>query len=79
MDQIVKICHEDADKRITEKTTPGFSLDSDSEDEPEGVDIDLSGLDEKSSAINALGIIGMNSPVLFSGRMQEFLSALEKN
>lgn len=79
MDQIVKICLEDANQKITEAPKKNFSLDSDSEGDVAGMDIDLSGLDEKSSAINALGIIGMNCPILCWGRMKEFLGALEKN
>jgi hypothetical protein len=44
-----------------------------------GVDIDISHVDEKASAINALGIISMHAPILCFGRMQEILAALERN
>ena len=57
----------------------GFSLDSDSEQgELIGMDIDVATLDEKASAVNALGIIGQHSPKLCQSKMKDMLEALEK-
>jgi len=60
---------------------PGeFSLDTDSEegDDVIGVNIDINQLDEKASAVNALGVICLNAPKLCQNRMKDILEALEK-
>jgi hypothetical protein len=44
-----------------------------------GVNIDIGQVDERASAINALGIIAIHAPLLCHGRMQEIMAALEKN
>jgi len=62
-----------------QKKAGDFSLDTDSEDENDlGINVDYSQIDEKSSAVNALGVICMNSPKLCQGRMKEILEAQEK-
>ena len=62
MTEIIKTCmQEDQMKETYEEKEKGqgFSLDSDSEQgELIGMDIDVATLDEKASAVNALGIIG---------------------
>lgn len=61
------------------KNAGGFSLDSDSEegDDVIGVNVDINQLDEKASAVNALGVICMNAPKLCQGRMKDILEAQE--
>jgi hypothetical protein len=44
-----------------------------------GIDVDVNTLDEKASAVNALGIIGCHAPVLCQTRFKEILEALENN
>lgn len=44
-----------------------------------GVNIDIGHVDEKASAINALGILAMHAPHLCFARMPEILAALEKH
>jgi len=44
----------------------------------EDINVDLNHVDEKASAINAIGIIGMNSPGLCAPRMKEILDTLEE-
>ena len=80
MDEILKICSEEIQQKTTEAPKQGFSLDSDSEGgDVLGVNIDIGHVDEKASAINALGILAMHAPLLCFSRMQEILAALEKN
>ena len=81
MDEILKICSEEINQ-TTASSTPkqGFSLDSDSEDADElGVNIDIGQVDERASAINALGIINIHAPLLCHTRMQEIMAALDGN
>ena len=84
MTEIIATCvKEDEMKETFEKKKeegPGFSLDSDSAGEGEliGLDVDVATLDEKASAVNALGIIACHSPKLCQSRFQEILDALEK-
>lgn len=42
-----------------------------------GIDVDVATLDEKASAVNALGIICCHAPKLCQGRIKEILEALE--
>ena len=84
--EIIATCvKEDEMKESYEKKNEGaggqgFSLDSDSAGEGEliGLDIDVATLDEKASAVNALGIIACHSPKLCQTRFKEILDALEK-
>lgn len=39
--------------------------------------LDLANLDEKSSAINALGVMGMHVPNLMAGKLKEVMDGLE--
>ena len=83
MTEIIKTCmQEDQMKETYDTKTPkdqGFSLDSDSDQgELIGMDIDVATLDEKASAVNALGIIACHSPQLCQSKMKEILEALEK-
>jgi hypothetical protein len=82
MNEVLKTCMKEDDYKQTyeEKKEKGFSLDSDSE-EPEllGIDVDVNTLDEKASAVNALGIIGCHAPVLCQSRFKEICEALEQN
>lgn len=75
MTEILKTCnavdeYKDPNKESTEagKSTAasgaGFSLDSDSDAEEMDVEIDVNHLDEKSAAVNALGVIGQHCPKL---------------
>jgi hypothetical protein len=81
MNEVLKTCMKEDNHNETyekPKEGQGFSLDSDSE-EPElmGIDVDVNTLDEKASAINALGIMGCHAPVLCQSRFKEILDALE--
>lgn len=84
MTEIIATCvKEDEMKETFEKKKEegqGFSLDSDSAGEGEliGLDVDVATLDEKASAVNALGIIACHSPKLCQSKFQEILDALEK-
>jgi hypothetical protein len=60
-----------------DKKDKGFSLDSDSEDEE--VDVKLTELDEKASAIHALGELAKACPVKFIPHFQEAYQILEEN
>ena len=65
--EILKTCNSESEFIEIKKTKDkGFSLDSDSEDNnsEQGVDVDLNHLDEKASAINALGMLCMYCPKL---------------
>ena len=77
--EILKTCNEENELQATEtEKKPGFSLDTDSEDDGEAaMHLDVATLDEKSSAINALGVMGMNVPNLMHGKLEEIMSALE--
>ena len=61
-----------------EQTKDAFSLDTDSEDEAAlvGMDVDVNFIDEKSSAVHALGNIALFCPGLILPRMQEILEVL---
>jgi len=89
MGEIIKTCNADDEIKVNEdkdgaegaKSTAasgaGFSLDSDSEQEVEIGD-DVNHLDEKASAVNALGIIGQHSPKLCQGKAADILKTLEE-
>jgi hypothetical protein len=68
------IKHETAAKDKEE----GFSLDSDSEEGEQvtGINIDTNFIDEKSSAIHALGNIALYCPGLMISRLEEVVNAL---
>lgn len=55
-------------------------MDSDSEDEAElvGMDVDVNFIDEKSSAVHALGNIALFCTSLILTRMQEILDILNE-
>jgi hypothetical protein len=55
-------------------------LDSDSEDEAElvGMDVDVNFIDEKSSAVHALGNICLSCPTQVLPRMNEILDTLSE-
>lgn len=57
-----------------------FSLDSDSEDETElvGMDVDVNFIDEKSSAVHALGNLCLFCPTQVLPRMNEVLDTLSE-
>ena len=87
MTEILKTCnaadeYKDQEKEGTDagKSTAasgaGFSLDSDSDDAELEVEIDVNHLDEKSAAVNALGVIGQHCPKLCQGRAQEILTTM---
>jgi hypothetical protein len=61
-----------------EKQKEAFSLDSDSEDERHlaGMDVDVNFIDEKSSAVHALGNIALFCTSLILPRMEEILDVL---
>uniref|UniRef100_A0A7S3FVR3 Importin N-terminal domain-containing protein n=1 Tax=Strombidium rassoulzadegani TaxID=1082188 RepID=A0A7S3FVR3_9SPIT len=80
--QILKTCTQELEfKKVEEKGDEAkqkFSLDSDSEDQAlMGIDVDVNQLDEKTAAVNALGIICLHSPESVEPRMQEIVNALE--
>lgn len=85
MTEIIATCVKEDEMKETydkknEAGAQGFSLDSDSAGEGEliGLDIDVATLDEKASAVNALGIIACHSPKLCQTRFKEIMDALEK-
>lgn len=78
LEEILKVCHSEEEFTPQEgEKKKDFSLDSDSDDEELGIEVDVSQIDEKSAAINALGIISLNSPKLCQPKMKEILEALE--
>jgi hypothetical protein len=80
IEEILKTCGEDNDLKDAEKTEKagGFSLDTDSDEGGEMTQyVDLANLDEKSSAINALGVMGMHVPKLMAGKLKEIMEGLE--
>ena len=78
LSEILKTMSEDNDLKDAEKTAKaGFSLDSDSDDGEGGQYVDLANLDEKVSAINALGVMGMHVPELMSTKLKEVMEGLE--
>lgn len=56
----------------------GFDSDS-AEDEEDfgGIEVNLAQIDEKAAAVNAMGIICMNSPKLTMTRSKDILEAME--
>ena len=72
---VVTVKADDSEK----KKDKAFSLDSDSEDEEEaeGMDVDVNFLDEKSSAVHALGNICLFCPGLIFERFPEILKTLQ--
>lgn len=88
MSEILKTCqasdeYKDPEKEGTDagKSTAasggaGFSLDSDSDPQELELVVDLNHLDEKSAAVNAIGVIGQDCPKLCQGRMSEILTTL---
>ena len=62
--------------KSTSASGAGFSLDSDSDGEEMELEIDVNHLDEKSAAVNALGVIGQHCPKLCQGRAKEILTTL---
>lgn len=72
---------EDEHEQVKDETkdpTKGFSLDSDSENDFVGLNVNLNQVDEKAAAVNAMGIIAMNAPKLIQTRMKDILEAQEK-
>lgn len=70
--EVIKTCEseEGLKKQMAEKEkVGGFSLDSDSEEELVGIDVDTNFMDEKSSAIHCLGNLSLNC----SGLMYEHM------
>lgn len=81
---IISSCKSDAGiiKEVEKGQKEAFSLDSDSEDEEGtdklvGMDVDVSFLDEKSSAVHALGNICLFCPSLIMNRLPEILEVLK--
>lgn len=74
-DDEIKIDEEDEKK---EEKVKSISLDSDSDKDAEEVEIavDVNHLDEKATAVNALGVIGQHSPKLCQGKGPEILKTL---
>ena len=62
--------------KSTSASGAGFSLDSDSDAEEMELEIDVNHLDEKSAAVNALGVIGQHCPKLCQGRAKEILTTM---
>lgn len=79
LSEILKTCGEENDLQEPENQPKkaGFSLDSDSEEDGGHQFVDLANLDEKSSAINALGVMGMHVPKLMGTKLKEIMEALE--
>lgn len=84
MAELFKVCMKDDDalkpKDEEKQKKPGeFSLDTDSEDAEdfEGIDVDVSIVDEKSAAVNAIGVLGCHSPELSKKCLKEMISALQ--
>lgn len=80
LNQIIKsIENEDGIKAQTkQKETNDFSLESDSEEGEEvvGIDIDTNFIDEKSSAIHALGNIALHCPGLMLPHLEKVVNVL---
>jgi hypothetical protein len=81
LEEILKTCvSEDGMKVVTENEgKKDFSLDSDSEEDGDrvaGIDIDTSFIDEKSTAIHALGNIFMNCSTLCFPNLPQILKVL---
>jgi len=85
MAELFKVCMKDDDalkKKQEEKPQkPGdFSLDTDSDDMDnfeDDIEIDNSIVDEKSAAVNAIGVFGCHSPGLAKSCLKEMISALQ--
>ena len=69
--EVIKTCEseEGLKKQMAEKEkVGGFSLDSDSEEELVGIDVDTNFMDEKSAAIHCLGNLSLNcSGLMYTG------------
>ena len=82
LDEILKSCKSEAGvtQELETKKKEAFSLDSDSEDEAElvGMDVDVNFIDEKSSAVHALGNIALfcSGPIL--PRLSEIVEVLSE-
>ena len=80
--EILNSCKSNAGvkEEIEQKPKEAFSLDSDSEDEADlvGMDVDVNFIDEKSSAVHALGNIALHCCGLLLPRMQEILDVLSE-
>ena len=80
---MLKTCRKEddfEDKKPEEKgadPTKGFSLDSDSEADLVGMEIDVACLDEKSAAVNSIGYMFKNAPNTCKAVMPDILEALE--
>ena len=79
--EILKSCKSNTGVReeYVEKEKEAFSLDSDSEEEEPalaGMDVDVNFIDEKASAVHALGNITLFCSSLIIPRMQEILDVL---
>lgn len=78
--EILKSCKEDAEMievKNQKETSNKFSLDSDSEEEIAGMDVDVGQLDEKTAAVAALGFISKNAPNCAKTKMPVILETLE--
>ena len=83
MPAILKACLSDdglISKTAEKAKDGGFSLDSDSDEDEEviGVEMDTNFLDEKSSAIHALGNICINCSGIMQPYMETILKTLEE-
>lgn len=80
LNEIVKTCEsEDGIKETTvaKDKAQGFSLDSDSSDEEVvGIDVDHNFIDEKASAIHALGNMGLNCAGLMLPHLERVTKVL---
>ena len=82
LDEILKSCKSEAGvtQELETKKKEAFSLDSDSDDEAElvGMDVDVNFIDEKSSAVHALGNIALfcSGPIL--PRLSEIVEVLSE-
>lgn len=70
--------HQEVKDESQKDASKGFSLDSDSEADLVGIEVNLNQVDERCAAINALGIIAIHAPRLVQSRMKEILDSLEK-
>jgi len=61
------------------KKSEGFSLDTDSDDEEEivGMNVDYNFIDEKASAIHAIGNLGINCPALMLPHLGTVMKSLD--
>lgn len=85
MAEIIKTCNADDEIKIqddkegveggksTTASGAGFSLDSDSDKDEVEVAVDVNHLDEKATAVNAIGVIGQHSPKLCQGKAADIL------